>query len=88
MLHLLFTAIAIDVLNNRTAVLVEVLPSKYFTIVPVHCLIVSMLRHKAASEALGRTLQDLLRNQVWEESLLYLAIFDKLFLSFQENLRR
>jgi len=43
---------------------------------------------KAAYEALGRTLQDLLRNQVWEESLLYLAIFDKLFQLFQENPRR
>jgi hypothetical protein len=43
---------------------------------------------QAACEALGRTLQDLLRNQVWEESLLYLAIFDKLFLSFHENLKK
>jgi hypothetical protein len=43
---------------------------------------------KAACEALGRALQELLRNQVWQESLLYLAIFDKKFPSFQENLRR
>jgi hypothetical protein len=44
MLYLLFTAVAIDVLNNRTAVLVD-MPSKYFTIVQVHCLVVSLLCH-------------------------------------------
>jgi len=45
MLHLLFTTVANDVMNNRNAVLVEVLPSKYFTAVQVHCLVVSMLYH-------------------------------------------
>jgi hypothetical protein len=32
-LHLLVTTVVNDVLNNQTAVLVEVLPSKYFTAV-------------------------------------------------------
>jgi hypothetical protein len=39
MLHLIFTTVANDVMNNRTAVLVEVLPSRYFTAVQVHCLV-------------------------------------------------
>jgi hypothetical protein len=88
MLHLLVTTVANDVLNNQTAVLVEVLPSKYFTAVQVNFFCQYAMPLKAACETLGRALQDLLRNPVWEESLLYLAICDKLFLSFQKNIRK